>query len=264
MGILNRTPDSFSDGGAFFDEDKALSHIEEMVASGADIIDIGGESTRPGSDKISIKEEIDRVVPIIKKASKNIGVPISIDTYKSEVADAALTSGALIVNDISALGADPQMKDVVARHKASVILMHMRGTPKTMQQNPVYSNLINEIITYLEDAVGIAREAGISEDKIIIDPGIGFGKTTEHNLSIIRNLAEFTVLKKPILMGTSRKSFIGNILNTDVKNRLMGTAASVAISILNGANIVRVHDVGKMQDVVRLVDAVKKENRREP
>jgi len=256
MGILNRTPDSFSDGGNFLDEKKALRHIEQMVKDGADIVDIGGESTRPGAEQVSLKDELDRVIPVIRKAAANIDIPISIDTRKAEVAEAALEAGASIVNDITALQGDKEMRHVVAKHRVPVILMHMKGAPRTMQQSPVYEDLISEIISYLKYSIELAKDAGVPADSIIIDPGIGFGKTTEHNLSIIRNLGRLKSLGRPILIGTSRKSFIGGVLKLDVGRRLMGTAASVAISILNGANIIRVHDVKEMVEVARLADAV--------
>ena len=256
MGILNRTPDSFSDGGNFLDEKKALRHIEQMVKDGADIVDIGGESTRPGAGEVSLKDELDRVIPVIRKAAANIDIPISIDTRKAEVAEAALEAGASIVNDITALQGDRDMRYVVARHRAPVILMHMKGAPLTMQQSPVYEDLISEIISYLAHSIELAKEAGVPPEAIIVDPGIGFGKTTAHNLSIIRNLGRLKSLGRPILIGTSRKSFIGGVLNLGADRRLMGTAASVAISILNGANIIRVHDVKEMVEVARLTDAI--------
>jgi len=256
MGILNRTPDSFSDGGNFFDEKNALGHIERMVKEGADIIDVGGESTRPGSKPVSLKEEMNRVIPIIRKTAANINIPISIDTQKSEVAEAALDAGASIVNDITALRGDFKMREVVARRNAPVILMHMRGTPQAMQANVVYADLLSEIISYLEASIAMAKGAGIAEDKIIIDPGIGFGKTAQHNLSILKNLSKLKILKRPILVGASRKSFIGNVLKLEVNRRLLGTAASVVISIINGANIVRVHDAEQMFEVVRMTEAI--------
>ncbi len=258
MGILNRTPDSFSDGAEFMDEGRALRRIEEMAGDGADIIDIGGESTRPGSEEVSLGEEIKRVIPLIKKASHSINIPISVDTRKSEVAEAALEAGASIVNDITALRGDGRMRNVVGKYGAPVILMHMKGTPKTMQDDPQYDNLIEEIISYLHGSVEIAKDAGIAEEKIIIDPGIGFGKTAGQNLSIIKNLEKLKALKRPILIGTSRKSFIGTVLNLGVKDRLMGTVASVAVSIMNGASIVRVHDVRPVVEAVRILDAVLK------
>lgn len=260
MGILNRTPDSFSDGGNFMDEEKALAHVEQMVKDGADIIDVGGESTRPGSEPVGLREEIRRVVPLIEKISSNIDVPISIDTRKSAVAEAAIDAGASIVNDISALRADRRMRFVIARYSVPVVLMHMKDEPGTMQLNPRYDNLMEEIISYLKESIKIAAEAGISEGKIIIDPGIGFGKTTEHSLSIIKNLYRLRELRRPILIGTSRKSFIGSVLNKNSDERLTGTLATVAVSILNGASIVRVHDVKPAVETVRIVDSVMRSN----
>jgi dihydropteroate synthase len=256
MGILNVTPDSFSDGGRYFTLDLALEHALKMIEDGADIIDIGGESTRPGSDPVPIEEELRRVIPVIKELAKRTKVAISIDTYKSEVARQALDNGALIVNDISGLRFDEKMAEVVAEYKASVVLMHIKGTPKTMQQNPEYKDVISEIYSYLSESVDLALSAGIKQ--IIVDPGIGFGKRLIDNLEIIRRLREFKSLGYPILIGVSRKSFIGNILNLPVDQRLEGTAGAVAISVWNGANIVRVHDVKEMVRVVRIVDAIKK------
>jgi len=256
MGILNRTPDSFSDGGIFTDDDTAMRHIERMAKEGADIIDIGGESTRPGSKGVGLTEELKRVVPIIKKAQANMDVPISVDTRRSEVAEAALEAGASMVNDITALRHDAGMKHVVARHRAPVILMHMKGTPETMQARPEYDDVIAEVISYLAGSIEEAKAAGIPEEKIIVDPGIGFGKTAAHNLFIIKELKRFKVFDRPILIGTSRKSFIGGVLKSEVGDRLMGTAASVAAGILNGANMIRVHDVGEMVEVARLTDAI--------
>ncbi len=255
MGILNVTPDSFSDGGKYFTLDSAIEHAMKMIEDGADIIDVGGESTRPGSEPVSIEEELRRVIPVIKELVKRSDVPISIDTYKSEVARQALEEGAVIVNDISGLKFDKKMADVVASYKASVVLMHIKGTPKTMQQNPHYDDVISEIYSYLCESVEIAKSAGI--EQIIIDPGIGFGKRLIDNLEIIRRLREFKSLGYPILIGVSRKSFIGNVLNLPVEERLEGTAGAVAISVWNGANIVRVHDVKEMTRVVKIVDAIK-------
>jgi dihydropteroate synthase len=259
MGILNVTPDSFSDGGLYFDKKRAVEHAIRMEEEGADIIDIGGESTRPGSDPVPVKEEIRRVVPVIEELSKKIKVPISIDTYKADVARAALSAGASMVNDISGLRFDPEMSLTVARYNVPVVIMHIKGTPKNMQENPTYTALIPEIMDYLREGIEIARKAGISEDKIIIDPGIGFGKTVEHNLEIINRLNEFAGFEKPILLGPSRKSFIGRMLgDLPVTERLEGTAAAVAIGIFNGANIVRVHDVKAMVRVARIADAIKR------
>lgn len=259
MGILNVTPDSFSDGGLFFSEKKAIGHVLRLVEEGADIIDIGGESTRPGSEPVPVEEEIRRTVPVIKAVSREIKVPISIDTYKSEVARHALDAGASIVNDISGLRFDPDMPKVVSGYKVPVMIMHIKGRPKDMQQSTVYEALIPEIMDYIRASILLARNFGILEDRIIIDPGIGFGKTFEHNLEIINNLKEFTLLGKPVAIGVSRKAFIGKILgDVSPSERLEGTAAAVAISILNGANIIRVHDVKEMAKVAKVADAIKR------
>ncbi len=260
MGILNVTPDSFSDGGLYFDKSTAVKRAFQMVEEGADIIDIGGESTRPGSEPITIEEELRRTIPVIESLSKETKIPLCIDTYKSEVAKRALDAGASMVNDISGLRFDPKMPGVVSEYKVPVVIMHVKGTPRDMQQNPVYEALIPEIMDYLRTGMIIARQAGISEDMIVIDPGIGFGKTFDHNLQIIHNLQEFTLLRKPILIGPSRKAFIGRILgDVPVTERLEGTAAAVAISIMNGANIIRAHDVKEMVKVAKVADAIKKE-----
>ncbi|MCG2813963.1 MAG: dihydropteroate synthase [Thermodesulfovibrionales bacterium] len=259
MGILNVTPDSFSDGGQYFDRTLAIKRAYEMVEEGADIIDIGGESTRPGSEPVPLQEEIARTIPVIEEISKKIKVPISIDTYKAEVAKRALDAGASIVNDISGLRFDPEMPKVVSQYKVPVVIMHIKGTPKNMQANPQYEALIPEVMDYLRESIRLAVESGIAEDKIIIDPGIGFGKTYDHNLEIIKKLREFTLLEKPLLVGPSRKAFIGKILgDAPASERLEGTAAAVAISILNGANIIRVHDVKEMKRVALVADAVKR------
>ncbi len=259
MGILNVTPDSFSDGSLYVDKDYAIEHAFRMQYEGADIIDIGGESTRPGSEAISIQEEIRRIVPVIETLAKNIKVPISVDTCKSAVAEAAISAGASIVNDISGLRFDPKMPGVVARNKAPVVIMHIKGRPKNMQRTPTYKALIPEIMDYLREGINIAREAGIPDGRIIIDPGIGFGKTVEHNLEIIKRLNEFTGFEKAILLGPSRKSFIGKTLgDLPVTERLEGTAAAVAIGIFNGANIIRVHDVKAMVRVAQIADGIRR------
>ena len=259
MGILNVTPDSFSDGGLFFDAGIAVEHAERMVAEGADIIDVGGESSRPGADPVPTEIEMDRVLPVIEKLAKTVKIPISIDTYKSSVARRALDLGATIVNDISALQCDPDMASVVAEAGVHVILMHIKGTPGNMQLHPHYDSLISEIISYLKIRIQVAADAGISSDQIIIDPGIGFGKTVVHNLEIIRRLREFSSLDKPILIGTSRKSFVGKVLDLPADDRLEGTAAPVAVAIANGADIVRVHDVREMARVACMTDAIVRE-----
>jgi dihydropteroate synthase len=258
MGVLNVTPNSFSDGGLFFSEKKAIEHALRLIEDGADIIDIGGESTRPGSEPVSVEEEIRRTIPVIKAISREMKIPISIDTYKAGVARQALDAGASMVNDISGLRFDPDMPKVVAKYGVPVIIMHIKGRPKDMQQNPVYEALIPEIMDYLRASIQLAKKSGIPDDRIIIDPGIGFGKTFEHNLEIIKNLKEFTLLGKPVAVGVSRKAFIGKILgDVPPSERLEGTAAAVAISIFNGANIVRVHDVKEMAGVAKVADAIK-------
>lgn len=257
MGVINRTPDSFSDGGLFLDDDACIEKVMEFWESGADMIDIGGESTRPGACAVSEKEEIKRTIPIIKKIVKKTNLPVSIDTTKSKVADIALSCGASIVNDISGLKKDPEMARVISKHNAAVVIMHSKGNPRNMQKNPQYKNLIQDIILSLKKSIKLAVDAGIRKDKIIVDPGIGFGKTTQHNLSILKNLEDFKVLGMPIMVGTSRKSFIGNVLGLPVDQRIYGTAASVTWSIANGANIIRVHDVGQMLQVAKMTDAIK-------
>jgi dihydropteroate synthase len=259
MGILNVTPDSFSDGGVYFSRDKAVERALIMQNEGADIIDVGGESTRPGAKKVSIGEEINRVIPVIEAIAEKVKVPISVDTYKSSVAEAAISAGASIINDISGLHFDPGMPKVAVRRDVPVVIMHIMGTPKNMQKNPVYKALIPEILEYLREGINIAEKAGVPGDRIIIDPGIGFGKTGEHNLEIIKRLSEFEGLEKPILLGHSRKSFIGKMLDDlPVTERLEGTAAAAAIGIFNGANIIRVHDVKEMVRVARIADGIKR------
>lgn len=260
MGILNLTPDSFSDDGCFktgvYDIGQNISLAEKMVHDGADIIDVGGQSTRPGAIPLGTKEEIQRVIPTLKRLTKKIRKPVSVDTYRKIVARHALDNGASIINNIMAVSAEKKFLKIVQRYDAAIVLMHIRGTPKTMQKNIRYKNLINEIITALRRTIENCLEIGIKSDKIIIDPGIGFGKTVEHNLEIIRRLYDFRILDKPILIGTSRKSFIGQVLKKDVAQRLAGTLASVCVAVANGAHIVRVHDVGAVKDAVRLTDAI--------
>ncbi|MDI6714729.1 MAG: dihydropteroate synthase [Thermodesulfovibrio sp.] len=258
MGILNVTPDSFFDGGKYINFKKAVERGLQLAEEGADIIDIGGESTRPGAEPLSVDEELKRVIPVIENLSKKINIPISIDTYKAKVAEEAINAGATIINDISGLRFDPQMPYIASKYDTPVVIMHIKGTPKNMQINPVYDALIPEIIEYLRNSIVIAKNAGVKENNIIIDPGIGFGKKPEHNLLIIKNLKEFANLGKPILIGVSRKSFIGKILdNAPAEQRLEGTMAAVAVSVINGANIVRVHDVKEIVKVVKVVDAIK-------
>jgi dihydropteroate synthase len=257
MGILNVTPDSFSDGGKFFDQTDAVLHAFQMIKDRVDIIDVGGESTRPGAEQISAEEEARRVVPVISKIRQKAKVVVSVDTYKSEVAAEALKAGASIVNDISGLHFDSRMADRIAEAGASVAIMHIKGTPKDMQSDPHYDDLVQEIYDYLAKAVEGARSSGIKQ--IMIDPGIGFGKTAEHNLELINRLDAFKSIGVPILIGVSRKSFIGKILETPVEARLEGTAAAVTASILHGADIVRVHDVREMRRVALVADAIRRQ-----
>ena len=264
MGILNVTPDSFSDGGEFFTLDNAVAQGQKLFEDGADILDIGGESTRPFSDAVSAEEEIRRVVPVIENLAARISIPISIDTTKAGVARRAIEAGASIMNDVSALRLDHGIADVAAEYDVPIILMHMLGTPKTMQVEPVYDDLIKEIKEFLKNAVDYAESRGISKSKIIIDPGIGFGKTVEHNLLLIKHLHEFKTLDVPILIGSSRKAFIRNILkyktvkdiNPDLAEVEIGTQASVAAAVLNGAHMVRVHNVANTRATIKIIDAI--------
>ena len=256
MGIVNVTPDSFSDGGLYMDADKAISQGIELASQGADIIDIGGESTRPGSDPLPLDEELRRVIPVIEGLWTEVDTPLSIDTYKSDVAERAIGAGAEMINDISGLKFDPKMAHIAAKHDVPVVLMHIKGTPKDMQLDVHYDCLLTEIMEYLEESIEIAEEAGIDAEQIIIDPGIGFGKSAEDNLKIIHHLAELRSLGKPILLGPSRKSFIGKVLNAPVDQREEGTLASITAAIMNGANILRVHDVGPAKKTAQMVDAI--------
>ncbi len=261
MGILNLTPDSFSDGGKYNDLDSAVERAVEIEKAGADIIDIGAESSRPGSERISEEEEINRLIPILERIVEATGIPISIDTYKSSVAEEALERGASIINDISGLQYDRDMAAAAAKYSAPVVIMHIQGRPETMQDNPHYQNLVFEIKKYLWDGIQLAREAGISEEQIIIDPGIGFGKKQIHNLQILNRLESFEELGYPILIGTSRKSLIKYVNKDEVDGRLFGTAATASASILGGANILRVHDVKEIKKVALMTDAVKWEGK---
>ena len=256
MGILNVTPDSFYDGGHYFEKDKAFRRVETIAGEGAQIIDVGGMSTRPGSLPVSFEEEIDRIIPIIKYIKKNFDVLISADTYRSEVARRAIDAGAHIINDISGLSMDKNMAGVIAEGGVSVIIMHIKGTPENMQKNPEYENVIDEIYGYLEDRTDMAVNSGIKPEKIIIDPGIGFGKTLEHNLEIINKISEFKVLGYPVMIGASRKSFIGGILDLPVGERLEGSLAAAVYSVINGADILRVHDVGETVRAVKVARSI--------
>jgi dihydropteroate synthase len=255
MGIVNVTPDSFSDGGKYFDAERAVAHGLMLAEEGADFLDVGGESTRPGSEPVSEEEELRRVVPVIEQLKKQCRVPISIDTYKSVVADGALAAGATIANDVSGLTFDEKMATVTAKHHASIVLMHIKGAPKTMQENPCYNNVTNEVKEFLRVQSATAKTAGITQ--IIIDPGIGFGKTYEHNIQLLRELKKLEDLGYPILVGPSRKTFVGTILHLPPDERLEGTAAAVTVSILNGAHIIRVHDVKAIKRVALVADALK-------
>ena len=260
MGVLNVTPDSFSDGGEFFSLDRAVAHAEQMIAEGADIIDIGGESTRPGSAFVFEAEELQRVIPVIERLAAKSPVPISIDTTKSSVARAAIAAGAEIVNDISGLRFDPSIADESAKANAGLVLMHSRGTPKTMQQLPPVDDIMSEVIGGLRKSVAEALGRGVARESIAIDPGIGFGKTVEQNVELIAKLDQLVIAfaKFPIMIGTSRKSFIGKLLdNAPADERLHGTIASIVASVLNGAHIVRVHDVKAAVDALRIADAVR-------
>ena len=256
MGILNITPDSFSDGGKYFDDklnlEKVIKDAVRMEKEGADFIDVGGESTRPGSKSISINEELERVVPVIYELKKKLKIPVSIDTYKSEVAEEALKAGAVIVNDISGFRFDEKIADVTSKYDASCILMHIKGTPKEMQKNPVYENVVEEVYEYLNESISIAKNSGIHQ--IITDVGIGFGKTLQHNIDLLKNLKVFRKLNFPILLGVSRKSFIDKIFPAAINERLEGTIAANTVGILNGANIIRVHDVLENVRAAKITD----------
>jgi dihydropteroate synthase len=257
MGIVNVTPDSFFDGGRRLDPAKAIADGAAMAASGADIIDIGGESTRPGARPVSEEEELARVLPVVHGLRREVKVPISIDTYKSNVAHAALDAGADIVNDISGLRFDAKMLSLVAAEKIPVVLMHMQGTPGTMQQEPHYSDVVREVRDFLATQLYEAMDAGVAPEAIIIDPGIGFGKTIEHNLQLLRGLPVLAALGRPLLVGVSRKAFIGKILNLAAEERLEGSLAAAVAAVLGGANILRVHDVPETYKAVRVADAVR-------
>jgi dihydropteroate synthase len=256
MGVLNVTPDSFSDGGMFLRLDDAVRQGMKMIEEGADIIDVGGESTRPGSDPLPTEEELSRVIPVIESLSSKTDLPISIDTYKAEVARRALDAGAQMINDISALRFDPKMRQVASEFEVPVVLMHIRGTPKEMQKNPTYDDVIAEITEYLRQSIRLAEGGGVDPGKIIVDPGIGFGKRLEDNLNILKNLKEFSILGCPVLVGCSRKSFIGKILDLPVEERLEGSLGALAAAVMNGANMVRVHDVKESKRVVSVIDAI--------
>jgi len=260
MGVLNITPDSFSDGGLYATPEAAVARGLKLIADGADILDLGGESTRPGSDPVSADEEMHRVLPVIAELRKQSDILMSIDTTKAEVARSALDAGADIINDISAGRFDQAMLDLAAEREVPIILMHMQGNPKTMQKNPYYADLLPEILTFFEQRIAAAVSRGIPRDRIIIDPGIGFGKRQEDNLSLLKNLQVLDTLGLPILIGISRKSFIGRILGDPPDQRLEGTIASALISVLHGAHILRVHDVAPVKKALTVAEAIMHQN----
>lgn len=256
MGVLNVTPDSFHDGGQFNQLDSAILRAEQMVAEGVDIIDIGGESTRPGAEKITIQEECDRVIPVIEKLSQSLMVPISVDTRNTIVMQYALEAGASIINDVNALN-DAGAMDLVAEKNTPVCLMHMQGLPETMQADPQYTDVFDEIYSYLEQRVKLCEQKGINRKKIYIDPGFGFGKTLNHNLMLLGQLSRFKKMGCPILVGLSRKSMFGKILNVETEARLYGSLAGALLAVMQGADIVRTHDIKETRDIIKVYEAVK-------
>ncbi len=258
MGILNVTPDSFSDGGAYLDPTAAVARAQEMAGEGADLIDVGGESTRPGAERVTVEEELHRVLPVIERLARAVSVPLSIDTSKSEVAARAMEAGAAIVNDVTALRGDPRMAEVVARGGAALILMHMRGSPQTMQRQPRYHDVVGDVARFLTEAADRARAAGITHTRILIDPGLGFGKTVRHNLELMAHLARFVALGYPVVLGPSRKSFIGTTLGADVPERLPGTLACVVAAQRSGVHLVRVHDVRPTVQLLQMLEAIER------
>ncbi|HKC93775.1 MAG TPA: dihydropteroate synthase [Nitrospira sp.] len=256
MGVVNVTPDSFFDGGRYAKPDAAIRHALRLAEEGADLLDIGAESTRPGAESIDEGEERRRLMPVVTAVAKAVRIPISVDTMKSTVAGAALEAGAVIVNDVSALRADPAMAVLVATTGAGVVLMHMQGIPKTMQIAPAYDNVVGEIAEFFRERIRFCRERGIGEDQIVLDPGIGFGKLLLHNLTLLGQLETFVQFGRPILVGVSMKAFIGQVLGRPVEERSWGTAAAVALAVSNGARILRVHDVAAMKEVVTVAAAI--------
>jgi dihydropteroate synthase len=256
MGTINVTPDSFSDGGRFYQSDQAIKQGELLASEGADILDVGGESTRPFSDSVDIEEELRRVIPVVSELAKRTSLPVSIDTCKGQVAKAALDAGATMINDISGLRYDSELVQLAAISQVGLVLMHMQGSPRTMQLEPHYGSLLSEIIGFLEERIQFACEAGVPRGQIIVDPGIGFGKTVHHNLLLIKHLDSFATLGRPILLGTSRKSFIGAVLEKEVTEREPGSWATVCAGIIKGAHIVRVHEVTTCRQLADMVDAI--------
>lgn len=258
MGVINVTPDSFYDGGKYYQRDRAIDLAKKMEDEGADIIDVGGLSTRPGSEPVSVDEERKRIIPVLEGILKEIKLPVSIDTYRAVIAREVLQMGVHMVNDISGMRFDSDMAQTVAEYNAPVILMHMKGSPKDMQVNPYYENLLEDLKLFFKDAISRAVKAGISRSNIIIDPGIGFGKTAEHNLIILKNLQLFILINPIVMLGMSRKYFIGKILDLPLEERLEGSLAACAIGIWNGASIIRVHDVKESVRVAKIIDAIRK------
>jgi dihydropteroate synthase len=255
MGVVNVTPDSFSDGGQFLDPRRAIERGRELVGEGADVLDVGGESTRPGAAAVSEEDELARVGPVIEGLA-GIGTSISIDTSKLAVAEAALAAGASIVNDVTALRAEPGIAALCADHDAELVLMHMQGSPRTMQEHPTYDDVVDDVKSFLAERMEFARREGVAEERIWLDPGIGFGKTVEHNLELLHRLRELTELGRPLVVGTSRKSFIGKLTGADVDQRLGGTIASCAIAVANGAQMLRVHDLREVREGMQVVGAI--------
>jgi dihydropteroate synthase len=256
MGVVNVTPDSFYDRGRYAGHEQAVRRALELEQQGADVVDIGGESTRPGSPRVAEEEEKRRVVPVVEAVAKRAKVPISIDTYKAGVAVAALDAGAAIVNDVTALRGDPEMAGVVGRRKVPVVLMHALWPPETMQADPHYVDVVEDVIAFLEERVRLAVGMGVPRDAVVVDPGIGFGKTLAHNLALLAGLARFMAMGHGVLVGPSRKAFIGMLTDKEAEQRLLGTAGAVAVCAAAGVHLVRVHDVAEMRDVVRVVDAI--------
>lgn len=255
MGVINATPDSFSDGGRYLDPEAALDHARTLVAEGADILDVGGESTRPGATEVPEREELDRILPVVE-ALAGLGVPISVDTRKAAVMRAAVAAGAVLINDVSALEHDSEALAAVAELEVPVCLMHMQGTPETMQDDPCYGDVVAEVRSYLAERAERCREAGIPPSRLLLDPGIGFGKTVEHNLALMNRLGELSVLGYPVVVGTSRKSLVGKVLGRSVEERIYGDCAVVGWSVAHGADIVRVHDVAPMRDAITMTRAL--------
>jgi dihydropteroate synthase len=258
MGVVNVTPDSFSDGGRFLDPERAIAHGRELAAEGADILDIGGESTRPGAEAVSAELERERVAPVVAALAgpDGPGLPVSIDTSKRLVAEAALDAGAAIVNDVTALRGDPELAELCAERRCEVVLMHMLGDPRTMQDDPAYDDVVDDVRAFLVERIETATAAGIDEERVWVDPGIGFGKKVEHNLDLIRRLGELRELDRPIVFGSSRKSFIGKLTGAEVGDRLGGTIASNVVAYANGAEVLRVHDVGPMREALTVAEAI--------